>query len=39
MLSQTGTIVLKFMLHISRDEQRQRLQERLDDPTNTGSSR
>ena len=32
MLSQTGTIVLKFMLHISRDEQRQRLQERLDDP-------
>ena len=33
MLSQTGTIVLKFMLHISRDEQRQRLQERLDDPT------
>jgi PPK2 family polyphosphate:nucleotide phosphotransferase len=32
MLSQTGTIVLKFMLHISADEQRQRLQERLDDP-------
>ena len=32
MLSETGTIVLKFMLHISKDEQRQRLQERLDDP-------
>ena len=32
MLSQTGTIVLKFMLHISADEQRERLQERLDDP-------
>jgi len=32
MLSQTGTIVLKFMLHIGFDEQRQRLQERLDDP-------
>lgn len=24
---------MKFMLHISKDEQRQRLQERLDDPT------
>ena len=33
MLSQTGTIVLKFMLHISHEEQRQRLQDRLDDPT------
>ncbi|HAU56549.1 MAG TPA: polyphosphate--nucleotide phosphotransferase, partial [Comamonadaceae bacterium] len=33
MLSQTGTIVLKFMLHIGAEEQRQRLQERLDDPT------
>jgi len=32
MLSETGTIVLKFLLHISADEQRQRLQERLDDP-------
>ncbi|HVL43281.1 MAG TPA: PPK2 family polyphosphate kinase [Acidovorax sp.] len=32
MLSETGTIVLKFMLHISADEQRERLQERLDDP-------
>ena len=32
MLSETGTVVLKFMLHISSEEQRQRLQERLDDP-------
>lgn len=32
MLSETGTIVLKFLLHISADEQRERLQERLDDP-------
>jgi PPK2 family polyphosphate:nucleotide phosphotransferase len=32
MLSETGTVVCKFMLHISNDEQRQRLQERLDDP-------
>ena len=32
MLTHTGTIVLKFMLHISADEQRERLQERLDDP-------
>jgi len=32
LLSETGTIVLKFMLHISKDEQRKRLQARLDDP-------
>jgi PPK2 family polyphosphate:nucleotide phosphotransferase len=32
MLSENGTVILKFMLHISQDEQRQRLQERLDDP-------
>ena len=32
MLTHTGTIVLKFMLHISAEEQRERLQERLDDP-------
>ncbi|MCB1988187.1 MAG: polyphosphate--nucleotide phosphotransferase, partial [Burkholderiaceae bacterium] len=32
MLSETGTIVLKFLLHIGLDEQRERLQERLDDP-------
>ncbi|WP_431098503.1 PPK2 family polyphosphate kinase [Polaromonas aquatica] len=32
MLTETGTVILKFMLHISADEQRKRLQERLDDP-------
>ena len=30
-LSQNGTTVLKFMLHISKDEQRERLQARLDE--------
>lgn len=33
LLTQTGTTVLKFMLHISKEEQKQRLQDRLDDPT------
>jgi PPK2 family polyphosphate:nucleotide phosphotransferase len=33
MLAETGTVVVKFLLHISKDEQRVRLQERLDDPT------
>lgn len=33
MLSETGTVIVKFLLHISKDEQRARLQERLDDPT------
>lgn len=32
LLSETGTVILKFMLHISKDEQKLRLQERLDDP-------
>lgn len=32
MLSETGTVVLKFLLHIGRDEQRERLQARIDDP-------
>jgi PPK2 family polyphosphate:nucleotide phosphotransferase len=32
MLCENGTTVLKFMLHISKDEQRGRLQDRLDDP-------
>ena len=32
LLSETGTVILKFMLHISFEEQRQRLQERVDDP-------
>ncbi len=31
MLSETGTVVLKFMLHISFEEQGERLQERIDD--------
>jgi PPK2 family polyphosphate:nucleotide phosphotransferase len=33
MLSDNGVKILKFMLHISKEEQGQRLQERLDDPT------
>jgi PPK2 family polyphosphate:nucleotide phosphotransferase len=33
LLCETGTVILKFLLHISKDEQRQRLQERIDDPT------
>ena len=33
MLAETGTVVVKCLLHISKDEQRVRLQERLDDPT------
>lgn len=32
MLADTGTLILKFFLHISRDEQRRRLQERIDKP-------
>ena len=32
MLSENGTVTMKFMLHIGFDEQRQRLQERIDDP-------
>jgi len=32
MLAQNGTRILKFMLHISKEEQRERLQARLDDP-------
>lgn len=33
LLAETGTVVLKFMLHIGFDEQRARLQERVDDVT------
>ena len=33
MLSETGTVILKFMLHISLDEQGARLQERIDNVT------
>lgn len=32
MLSEEGTRILKFFLHISKDEQKERLQARLDDP-------
>jgi polyphosphate kinase 2 (PPK2 family) len=31
-LAENGVTILKFMLHISKDEQRKRLQERLEDP-------
>lgn len=31
-LAQNGVVIRKFYLHISKDEQRQRLQARLDDP-------
>ncbi|HEY7759904.1 MAG TPA: polyphosphate kinase 2 family protein [Burkholderiales bacterium] len=32
MLAENGTILLKFFLHISKSEQRTRLQERIDEP-------
>jgi PPK2 family polyphosphate:nucleotide phosphotransferase len=32
-LTRNGTLVLKFFLHLSKDEQRQRLLDRLNDPT------
>ncbi|MGA8809238.1 MAG: polyphosphate kinase 2 family protein [Thermoanaerobaculia bacterium] len=31
-LAASGTLILKFFLHISKSEQRKRLQERIDDP-------
>ena len=33
LIVENGTTILKFMLHISQDEQKERLQARLDDPT------
>jgi PPK2 family polyphosphate:nucleotide phosphotransferase len=33
LLAEEGTIILKFFLHIDKDEQKQRLQARLDDPS------
>jgi PPK2 family polyphosphate:nucleotide phosphotransferase len=33
MLSENGVVILKFYLHVSRDEQRKRLLERIEDPT------
>lgn len=32
LLAETGTTIIKCFLHIGKDEQRQRLQERIDDP-------
>ncbi len=32
MLADSGTVIVKCFLHVSREEQRKRLQERLDDP-------
>ncbi len=32
LLAETGTVVVKCMLHIGKDEQRERLQARIDDP-------
>jgi PPK2 family polyphosphate:nucleotide phosphotransferase len=33
MLAENGTLILKFFLNISNDEQKKRLQERIEDPT------
>ena len=33
MLTASGTRIIKFFLHISKDEQKQRFQERIDDPS------
>jgi len=33
MLSENGVTILKFFLHISRDEQREQLKQRIEDPT------
>lgn len=33
LLHQTGTRIIKLFLHISKDEQKRRLQERIDDPS------
>ena len=33
MLAESGTTIVKFFLHVSREEQKQRFLERLDDPT------
>lgn len=35
LLAESGTTILKFFLHIDLDEQKERLQARLDDPTKT----
>ena len=33
MLAANGTVILKFFLHVSRDEQEERLRERIEDPS------
>jgi len=33
MLAQSGTVILKFFLHVSREEQKKRFLERIDDPS------
>ena len=33
MLVENGTVILKFFLHVSRDEQKERLRERVEDPS------
>ena len=35
MLTETGTVIIKCFLHISKEEQKLRMQERLNDPTKT----
>lgn len=35
MLTETGTTIIKCFLHISKEEQKERMQERLQDPTKT----
>ncbi|MDH2900664.1 MAG: hypothetical protein PXY39_06800 [archaeon] len=32
-LFEEGTLILKFYIHISKDKQKKRLEERLEDPT------
>ena len=38
-LTRNGTTILKFFLHLSKNEQRKRFLKRLEDPGGTGSSR
>ena len=38
LVAEEGTAIVKLFLHISADEQRQRLQDRIDSPTSVGSS-
>ena len=37
-LHRNGTRIVKFFLHLSKDEQRKRFLQRIDDPKKTGSS-